>query len=162
MYENDQRKKIDTLGDFYNKTPTHMAATHAISKSKRNFQNRIPRELDKNLYIPRISMIHWISSNLLKLKNRQQKKVISIPNPGIQPSHVRCRVFCVKLGHEVVCKLVYMPVHLYLSFFLFKTELKVLLTLYGNVFKWCIRSLRLFSDKPGEINTRIIGNGTEL
>ena len=66
MYENDQRKKIDTLGDFDNKTPTHMAATHAISKSKRNFQNRIPRELDKNFYIPRISMIHWISSNLLK------------------------------------------------------------------------------------------------
>ena len=87
MYENDQRKKIDTLGDFDNKTPTHMAATHAISKSKRNFQNRIPRELDKNFYIPRISMIHWISSNLLKLKNRQQKKVISIPNPGIQPKY---------------------------------------------------------------------------
>ena len=37
MYENDQRKKIDTLGDFDNKTPTHMAATHAISKSERNF-----------------------------------------------------------------------------------------------------------------------------
>ena len=44
MHENDQGKKIDILGDFDNKTPTHMAATHAISKSKRNFQNRIPRE----------------------------------------------------------------------------------------------------------------------
>ena len=66
MHENDQRKNIDRLGDFDNKTPTHMAATHAILKSKRNFQNRIPRELDKNFYIPRISMIHWISSNLLK------------------------------------------------------------------------------------------------
>ena len=85
MYENDQRKKIDTLGDFDNKTPTHMAATHAISKSKRNFQNRIPRELDKNFYILRISMIYWIGSIFLKLKNRLQKKVISIPNPGIQP-----------------------------------------------------------------------------
>ena len=49
-----------------------------------------------------------------------------------------------------------------LKFCLFKTELKVLLALYGNVFKWCIRSLRLFSDKPGEINTKLIGNGTEL
>ena len=49
MYENDQHNKIDTLGDFDNKTPTHMAATHAISKSQRNFQNRIPRESDKNL-----------------------------------------------------------------------------------------------------------------
>ena len=65
-----------------------LVATHAISKSQQNFQNRIPRELDKNFYIPRISMIHWISSNLLKLKNRQQKKVISNPNPGIQPRNV--------------------------------------------------------------------------
>ena len=58
MYENDQRKKIDTLGDFDNKTPTHMAATHAISKSKRDFQNRIPRELDKNFDISGISVIY--------------------------------------------------------------------------------------------------------
>ena len=58
MHENDQRKNIDRLGDFDNKTPTHMATTHAISKSKRYFQNRIPRELDKNFYIPRISMTH--------------------------------------------------------------------------------------------------------
>ena len=54
-HKNDQRKKIDTLGDYDNKTPTHMAVTHAISKSKRNFQNRIPMELDKNFYISRIS-----------------------------------------------------------------------------------------------------------
>ena len=86
-YQNDQRNKIYTLGDFEKKTPTHMVATHAISKSQQNFQNRIPRELDKNFYIPRISMIYWISSNFLKLKNRPQKKVISIPNPGIQPSY---------------------------------------------------------------------------
>ena len=58
MHENNQRKKIDTLGDFDNTTPTLMATTHAISKSKRNFQNRNPRELDKNFYIPRISMTH--------------------------------------------------------------------------------------------------------
>ena len=70
MYENDQRKKIDTSSDFGNITPTHMAATHAISKSKRNFQNRIPSELDKNFYIPRISMTHWISYNFLIDKNR--------------------------------------------------------------------------------------------
>ena len=57
-YENDQRKKIDTLGDFYNTTPTHMAATHAISKSKQHFENRILRELNKNFYVPRISMTH--------------------------------------------------------------------------------------------------------
>ena len=88
-YQNDQRNKIYTLGDFEKKTPTHMVATHAISKSQQNFQNRIPRELDKNFYIPRISMIYWISSNFLKLKNRPQKKVISIPNPGIQPNYTR-------------------------------------------------------------------------
>ena len=55
-YQNDQRNEIYILGDFDNKTPTHKAATHAISKSKRIFQNRIPRESDKNLYIPRISI----------------------------------------------------------------------------------------------------------
>ena len=33
-------------------------------------------------------MIYWISSNFLKLKNRPQKKVISIPNPGIQPKYL--------------------------------------------------------------------------
>ena len=51
-------KRIGTLGDFDNKTPTHMAATHAISKSKRDFQNRIPRELDKNFDISGISVIY--------------------------------------------------------------------------------------------------------
>ena len=55
---NDQRKKIGTLGDFDNKTHTHMAATHAISKSKRDFQNRIPRELDDNFDISGISVIY--------------------------------------------------------------------------------------------------------
>ena len=55
MHENDQRKKIDTLGDFDSKTPTHMAATHAISKSKRNFQNRIPRELGKKFNILKLN-----------------------------------------------------------------------------------------------------------
>jgi len=86
-YQNDERKKIYTLGDFENKTPTHMAATHAISKSERGFQNRIPRKLDKKFYILKISMIYWIGSNFLKLKNRPQKKVISISIPGIQPKY---------------------------------------------------------------------------
>ena len=58
IYEKDQRKKIGTLGDFDNNTPTHMAATHAISKSKRDFQNRIPTELDKNFDISGISVIY--------------------------------------------------------------------------------------------------------
>ena len=62
-----------------------MATTHVISKSERNFQNRIPTELDKNFYIPRVSMIHLIGYNFLKYKNRLYKKVMSIPNPGIQP-----------------------------------------------------------------------------
>ena len=69
-YQNVQRNKLYTLGDFYNKTPTHMDATHAISKSERNFQNRIPRELDKTFDIPRIGMIHWISSDFLNWKKR--------------------------------------------------------------------------------------------
>ena len=75
------------MGDFGFKTPTHRDVTHAISKSERSFQNRIPRELDKNFYILKISMIHIIGYNFLKYKNRSYKKVISISNPGIQPSY---------------------------------------------------------------------------
>ena len=44
--QNEHRKKLYTSGDFDNETPTHIGATHAISKSKRKFQNRIPRELN--------------------------------------------------------------------------------------------------------------------
>ena len=67
MYENDQRKTIDTFGDLDNTSEYGRKlrlATHAISKSKRNFQNRIPKELDKNFYITRISY------NVLIHKNR--------------------------------------------------------------------------------------------
>ena len=56
--ENDQCKKLCNLGDFENEKPTHMSATHAISKLKQKFQNRIPRELDQHFYIPGISMNH--------------------------------------------------------------------------------------------------------
>ena len=58
MYQNDQRYKIYTLGDFGNETPTHMGTTHAISKIEQKFQNRTPRESDKNFDIPRISVIN--------------------------------------------------------------------------------------------------------
>ena len=37
-----------------------MAETHAIPKSGQSFQNPIPRELDKNFYIPKIIMIQLI------------------------------------------------------------------------------------------------------
>ena len=86
MHENDRGKKLNTFGDFENKTPTHMDATHAISKSERDFQNRIPRELDKKFYIPRFVVIHWITSNIQIFKIRLYKKVIPIVNPGIQPT----------------------------------------------------------------------------
>ena len=65
IYEIDQRKKLNTLGDFENQKPTHIDATHAFSKILKNFQNRIPRELNQNLYISRICINHWISSNFL-------------------------------------------------------------------------------------------------
>ena len=58
IYEIDQRKKLNTLSDFENQTPTHIDATHAFSKILQNFQNRIPRELNQNLYISRIDIIH--------------------------------------------------------------------------------------------------------
>ena len=47
------------LDDFDNKTPTYMAATHAISKSERNFQKRIPRELENFVY-PQIRL-DWLN-----------------------------------------------------------------------------------------------------
>ena len=58
VYQNDQHKKKYSLGDFDNKTPTHMAAADAISKIERKFQNQIPGELDENFDIPRISVIY--------------------------------------------------------------------------------------------------------
>ena len=49
IYENDQHKKLNILSGFENKIPTHMVATHAISKSEWKFRNRIPEELDQKL-----------------------------------------------------------------------------------------------------------------
>jgi len=86
-YQNDRRNKIYTVRYFENKTTTHMDATHAISKSERDFQNRIPRELDKKFYIPRFVVIHWITSNIQIFKIRLYKKVMAIFSPGIQSKY---------------------------------------------------------------------------
>ena len=48
IYEINQGKKLNILDDFENKTITHMSATHAFSKIRDKFQNRIPRESDQN------------------------------------------------------------------------------------------------------------------
>ena len=56
IYEIDQGKKLNIMDDFENKTPTHIDATHAFSKILQNFQNRIPGELNQNLYISRIGI----------------------------------------------------------------------------------------------------------
>ena len=57
LYEIDQRKKLNTLGDFENQTPTHIDVTHAFSKILQNFQNQIPRvQLNQNLYNSRIDI----------------------------------------------------------------------------------------------------------
>ena len=58
IYQNDHRNKINILRDFENETPTHMSATHAISKIEQKSQNRIPRELDQKFGIPRIVTIY--------------------------------------------------------------------------------------------------------
>ena len=65
IYETYQRKKLNTLGDFETQTPTHIDATHAFSKILQNFQHRIPRESNQNIYISRIGINHWFSSNFL-------------------------------------------------------------------------------------------------
>ena len=58
IYLNVKRNKINTLGVFENETPTYISATHAFLKIRGKFENRIPRELNQNFDIPRISMIH--------------------------------------------------------------------------------------------------------
>ena len=58
IYQNDEHKKIYTFGDFERETPTHKGGAHAISKFSGNFEIRIPRELDRNIDMPRISMIY--------------------------------------------------------------------------------------------------------
>ena len=58
IYQNDQCKKIYSLVDFGNETPTQMGATHAIPIFHAKSQNRIPRELDQKFGIPRIGTIH--------------------------------------------------------------------------------------------------------
>ena len=50
IYEIDQRKKLNTLGDFENQTPTNIDATYAFSKNLQNFQNRSPKIEPKSLY----------------------------------------------------------------------------------------------------------------
>ena len=64
--ENDQHNKINIFGDFESGTPMHIGAAHAFSKYQQNFQNRIPKESDQNIDIPRISIIHWFDSNFSK------------------------------------------------------------------------------------------------
>ena len=58
IYEIDQRAEINIFVDSGIVTPTHIGATHAFLKIQQNFENRIPRELDQKLDIPRISKIH--------------------------------------------------------------------------------------------------------
>ena len=39
IYQIDHRNEYNTISDFENETPTHMSATHAISKIKQKCQN---------------------------------------------------------------------------------------------------------------------------
>ena len=94
--QNDQRNKTYILGDFDNKTPTYMAATHVISKSERNFQNRIPRELGKIFYTSRFDWIGWITSNIQILKNCLYNRIptvkLKIPIFGV-PLYVYWKIY---------------------------------------------------------------------
>ena len=59
-------KSFNAFDNFEITTPTHMGATHAISKIEQKSQNRIPRELDQKFGIPGIGTIHWVSSIFFK------------------------------------------------------------------------------------------------
>ena len=69
LFDFCQRYVLHTLRDFYNEAPTHMGATHVISKIKQKFQSRIgpkSRKIYRKIFDP---------------------KNIPISIPGIQPSY---------------------------------------------------------------------------
>ena len=73
IYEINQGKKLNILDDFENKTITHMSATHAFSKIRDKFQNRIPRESDQNWY-PQNQRNLLIHFQLLEIRNSLAEK----------------------------------------------------------------------------------------
>ena len=77
MYENDQRKKIDTLGDIDNKTPTHMAVTYAISKGnfKEKFSKSNSQGNEQKLLYPKNQHDSLNQLQFLDIKNRPYKKL---------------------------------------------------------------------------------------
>ena len=48
IYKIDHRNEFNTITDFENETPTHVSATHEISKIEHKSQNRISGELSRN------------------------------------------------------------------------------------------------------------------
>ena len=68
IYQNDQRDKINTLGDFENEAPTHTSAIHAFSKICGKFQNRIPGESSQNFDI----------SKIFRVPNKDDNFVVSL------------------------------------------------------------------------------------
>ena len=81
IYEIDQRKKFNTLGDFKYQTPTHIVTTHAFSKILQKFENRIPRELDQKVD-QHDSLNHF---QFFEIKGPHTQKDISLTYSGIQP-----------------------------------------------------------------------------
>ena len=57
MHEIDRRKKLNTFGDFENKTPTHKDTTTQFQNLSEIFKSEFPGNWIK-LFNPRISMIY--------------------------------------------------------------------------------------------------------
>ena len=74
IYQIDHGDEVDTIGDFEDETPTHMSATHAISKIEQKSQNRIPRELDQKFGIFRIVTIYWVPFTFFGNKKSLKEK----------------------------------------------------------------------------------------
>ena len=66
--------RLTYLRDLENETPTHMSATHAISKIEQKSQNLIPRELGQKFGIPRIVTIYWVNSKFFGNKKSLTEK----------------------------------------------------------------------------------------
>ena len=63
--------------NIYEKPPTHMSATYAITNFYHTSSNRIPRESAQNFYIIRFSISYWVRKPILIPKNLIRVKISS-------------------------------------------------------------------------------------
>ena len=86
-YVKIRNSKISQIFNFNWNTPTQIHANYAFSNLDQKFWIRIPRDLNQDFDIPRISKSYWFIFTFLKVKIRLSRKVTGVCNPGIQPTN---------------------------------------------------------------------------